>query len=183
MAKCRVCGIELTDENWLPYCKKKNLHICKFCNRQYRNQRYEANKEKRKEYNKKSSKRYREAHPERIKQFARQYYKAHKKERKQYLKQYREVHPEKIRQWNLKQKYGITLKQFDQMLKDQNNRCAICGKKFSKINLPNIDHNHKTQKIRALLCKRCNVAMGLLEEDPTLLDKTKLYITKYNNMV
>jgi hypothetical protein len=50
------------------------------------------------------------------------------------------------------------------MLQQQHNRCKICNKELYK---PHIDHNHKTGKIRGLLCYKCNHAMGLLEENIT----------------
>jgi len=66
---------------------------------------------------------------------------------------------------HLKCKYGMTFKQYNQMLKQQNDVCAICG----KVNLDGrrlfVDHNHKTGKIRGLLCKECNTKLGVLENE------------------
>ena len=101
MAKCKVCGAELTDENWRPSCKKNHDYRCIAC----------------------------------IKQYQKQYRESHKEEKKQYQKQY-----DRLR------KYGITEQKFNEMLKQQNNRCAICGQKFDKYNKPHIDHNHETGK-------------------------------------
>lgn len=58
----------------------------------------------------------------------------------------------------LKRKYGISLKQYNKMLKKQKGRCAICGKKQSecKRNLA-VDHSHKPPyEVRGLLCTYCN---------------------------
>ncbi len=43
--KCRNCGIELTDETWLPSSKKVHAHICKFCERKRSQLKYIKNQE------------------------------------------------------------------------------------------------------------------------------------------
>ncbi len=58
---------------------------------------------------------------------------------------------------HLKNNYGISIEQFDEMLKLQNGTCAICGKKAEKEKRKLcVDHNHKTGHIRGLLCNFCN---------------------------
>ena len=79
----------------------------------------------------------------------------------------------------LKIRYGIDLTQYEKLLEEQKGKCKICGttkpgrkgiKRFS------IDHCHKTNKIRGLLCMPCNTAIGLLKEDPNLFDAAKQYL-------
>lgn len=54
-------------------------------------------------------------------------------------------------------KYGITLKQWAAMLKKQGGVCPICGKKQTDTKQTfHVDHNHKTGKIRAIICGYCN---------------------------
>lgn len=57
----------------------------------------------------------------------------------------------------LKKKYGISIKQYNKLLKQQKGCCAICGKteKENKQRL-SVDHSHKTNFVRGLLCKFCN---------------------------
>lgn len=55
----------------------------------------------------------------------------------------------------LLRKYGITEEQYEQILEAQAGKCAICLKKPRTRRLA-VDHNHKTGKIRGLLCSRCN---------------------------
>lgn len=78
-------------------------------------------------------------------------------------------HPERCRNSKLKQKYGITLKQYELMLKLQNGVCAIC-KQPEKAKGTNgeikhlaVDHDHSIGKIRELLCSKCNPMLGVLE--------------------
>lgn len=77
-------------------------------------------------------------------------------------------------------RYGITLGEYNQLLKDQNGGCAICGtadvgkgrKYFC------IDHNHKTGKVRGLLCPKCNQGIGLLQDSPRILITAAEYLKK-----
>lgn len=65
-------------------------------------------------------------------------------------------HPRYHRQWNLWSFYGLTLKQYDAMRKAQGNKCALCGSPQGKKKQFAVDHNHRTGKVRALLCTKCN---------------------------
>jgi hypothetical protein len=66
------------------------------------------------------------------------------------------------------------------MLRQQNFKCAVCGVDSKK--LPrrlSVDHDHNTKAIRGLLCYKCNMAIGLVNESPTILDAMKAYLQKY----
>jgi len=82
------------------------------------------------------------------------------------VKQYREANVDKIkitqRIAHLKHKYDLSIDQYEQLLKDQNYSCAICDIKFE--NRPDVDHDHKTGKVRGLLCRRCNLVVGIFEK-------------------
>ena len=89
--------------------------------------------------------------------------------------QWREDNPEKWREikhrWWVYKKYGITREQYDEMFAAQNGVCAICGttdpSNGSRKRLFScVDHDHKTGKVRGLLCSRCNLRVGWYEEDP-----------------
>lgn len=71
-------------------------------------------------------------------------------------------------------KYGITLDQYNQLLITQGNKCKICGKTFIKT--PHIDHNHKTGKVRGLLCNKCNCLLGCADDNITVLNNCILYL-------
>jgi hypothetical protein len=75
-----------------------------------------------------------------------------------------------------KNKYGITQQQYDEMLINQNNCCAICGDKFTHENVPSVDHNHKTKEVRGLLCDPCNNGLGRFKENPNILRKAAKYL-------
>lgn len=58
----------------------------------------------------------------------------------------------------LKSRYGLTLADFDRIVESQGGVCACC-----KIRAPiDVDHCHETNKLRGILCRACNVGIGLL---------------------
>ena len=80
----------------------------------------------------------------------------------------------------LKTRYGITELEFKKKVLAQKNRCAICLRSF-KLTKCCVDHNHKTGKVRGLLCLKCNNAIGLLNDDPSIVKRAERYINKYAN--
>lgn len=81
-----------------------------------------------------------------------------------------------VKNTQLKSSYGITLSEYEMKLAEQRGNCAICERPASifKKGL-HVDHNHKTGKIRGLLCTNCNTRLVASLEDP-LLDKAKAYL-------
>ena len=78
-----------------------------------------------------------------------------------------------VRAKNLKQLYGISSEVYQAMFLAQNGVCAACGQpettldfRTKQVKNLQIDHCHKTGKVKALLCKECNNALGLLHDDP-----------------
>ena len=77
----------------------------------------------------------------------------------------------------LKTKFGITLEDYDNLHIKHNNSCALCNTPESELLTKLcIDHCHTTNKVRGLLCDACNVAIGLLKDDKTLLTKAIKYL-------
>jgi hypothetical protein len=66
--------------------------------------------------------------------------------------------------------------EYDKLLLSQNGRCAICKKPpYTKKGLM-VDHCHRTGTIRGILCSRCNSALGLLDDDPALVEQALEYL-------
>ena len=83
----------------------------------------------------------------------------------------------RTKECNLIKNYGITLEQYNELLLQQNHKCAICGK--DEIQLKRklaVDHDHKTGKIRGLLCNNCNIGLGNLQENINILKKCISYL-------
>ena len=54
--------------------------------------------------------------------------------------------------------------------------CTICGEEDNLV----VDHDHKTNKIRGLLCNKCNKGLGLFKDDPDLLEFARIYVLASN---
>ena len=111
--------------------------------------------------------------------------------RRRYLRE-REKRNEASREWHrknrdrvrdirLQREFGITAADYEQMLVDQGGKCAICGstdpagkhgKRFA------VDHCHETNKVRGLLCGRCNVMLGNAKDDPGTLRAAADYLER-----
>ena len=101
-------------------------------------------------------------------------------------RRFTDAHPGKRRafnrRWELK-KVGFTSELFEQLLQEQNGLCAICnielttGKKTRTDACA--DHCHATNTARGILCKRCNCALGMLDDKPERLIAASAYLTKW----
>jgi len=83
-------------------------------------------------------------------------------------------------------RYKITKMEFEKMLEKQKGKCLICGRYFDKLNFPqhtHIDHDHKTGKVRALLCNNCNVILGNAFDNPLVLINAMKYLKKHNKNI
>jgi hypothetical protein len=83
----------------------------------------------------------------------------------------------------LKQKYNITLQDYENMRIAQNFKCAICNKVETESynNKLCIDHDHKTRKVRDLLCDKCNVGLGSFLDNPKSLIKASKYLIRHRS--
>lgn len=77
-------------------------------------------------------------------------------------------------------KYGITQEQYDQLLADQAGHCPGCGTDDPGTKGWCIDHCHRSGRVRALLCNRCNTVLGLANEDPAILRMLADFIERLN---
>lgn len=73
-------------------------------------------------------------------------------------------------------KYGITLVQYHELLKEQGGKCKICGKEPKKRRLA-VDHCHENGHVRGLLCGHCNTALGGFRDKPGNLVRAYCYLT------
>lgn len=82
----------------------------------------------------------------------------------------------KYRKANPRWKYGITQADYDQMVIDQDGKCAICGTTPEKLF---VDHCHDTGNVRQLLCLLCNSGIGFLRDNTTILKSAVDYLTRH----
>lgn len=78
------------------------------------------------------------------------------------------------RKENLKYRYNLTVEDYEKMLAQQDGLCLICEE-----NLPmrsHIDHCHKSDVVRGILCPSCNTALGKFKDSPKLLRRAADYL-------
>jgi len=77
----------------------------------------------------------------------------------------------------IRKQYGITLEEYNNMLKAQDYKCAICGNQDEVEGRKlAIDHCHSTGDVRGLLCGKCNRGLGLFYDNQELLQQAIQYL-------
>lgn len=79
---------------------------------------------------------------------------------------------------NLLKNYNINADQYDSILKEQNEVCAICQKEELCNRLLAVDHCHTTKKVRGLLCTNCNMAIGKFQDNIEYLKRAVEYLER-----
>ncbi len=166
---CRKCGVE------------KEIHFF------YSTKRFEDGKMREcAECCKLHTRTWRLANPEKNKEITQRSYRKDIINRRMQMKIQRDSvkHTEKfkrqMRSNELHCTYGITLQDYEMISKSQNHLCAICGiPQSEQRRRMSIDHDHKTGKIRALLCSNCNVGIGNFKESPEILNKAIHYLNEH----
>lgn len=90
---------------------------------------------------------------------------------------YKEYYKKNNKNQNLKWNYGITIDDYNILFKLQEGKCKICERHQSEFKKAlHVDHCHKTEKVRGLLCSSCNRGIGYFKEDTNILNKAVSYI-------
>lgn len=160
---CSSCKIEKTSSD---FCKNSNRkdglhHACRICARKAYKKYSSKNRSKinatHKKYCLKNKEKIRLLHK-----------KEYQKNRAQYYNSY------------IKRTYGISIEEKNKIKIKQDFKCWIC--KDHEKNLTRglvIDHNHKTGKIRGLLCQLCNSALGKFKEDRAAILNAVKYLEEF----
>lgn len=88
---------------------------------------------------------------------------------------------EKFRDYSRQRRYGLTPEAFNELLDSQGGKCAVCGTNeyVGPGKCPHIDHDHKTGKIRGLVCVRCNVLLGMAQDQHERFIAAIRYLEKH----
>ena len=125
-----------------------------------------------------NKKEWREKNKEILKEKAKIYQKENREKLTELNRLWKKNNPDKTsilyRRYNLKKKYGISLEDYENLSKSQNNQCAICYKEEKLV----VDHNHTTGKVRGLLCNDCNRNLIAQREDPEIFRRAADYLEK-----
>lgn len=124
-------------------------------------------------------KKYREKNREKIREKQREYYQRTKAERVAWQKEYKQTTQGKLAQRyaHIKHKYGLSKEDYLQLLEKQNNVCAIClNPETIENSILCVDHCHTTGKVRGLLCRMCNSALGKFGDNLSNLKRAVAYL-------
>ncbi|MBX9392282.1 endonuclease VII domain-containing protein [Streptomyces sp. TRM72054] len=93
---------------------------------------------------------------------------------------------ENRRRWNLENFYGLSVADYNDLLRKQGGVCAICSRpermrRGEKLMRMPVDHDHKTGAVRGILCQTCNRAIGLLGDDAVLMRRAISYLLRHRN--
>jgi hypothetical protein len=83
----------------------------------------------------------------------------------------------------LQREYKINYSQYMEMLKSQDDKCAICGSEGFKMQAHHkiklvVDHCHSTGRVRGMLCHNCNRGLGLFQDSVQFLQSASSYLQK-----
>jgi hypothetical protein len=167
---CRACKV---NKPFIEYHKDKKVKDglnlrCKSCRLLKSKQYYEDNRERKKAYQAE----YALTHKEAYRANARKWYEKNREG--------------KYRDTRLRRTYGISLEEYNKMLKEQKGVCDICGReeraihnKSKKVKHLTVDHCHNTGKVRGLLCSTCNTGIGNLQDNIETVEAALGYLTKH----
>lgn len=104
---------------------------------------------------------------------------------KAYTKRYREEHPNYRREHykqgsHAKSQYGISLEEYNarrDKQKEEGDLCGLCKRPLGDD--ADLDHDHKTKQLRKFLHRKCNMALGLLEDNPKFFRQAAEYLEEY----
>lgn len=94
-------------------------------------------------------------------------------------REWHDSHKGRMTAYNRERKHNITQEEYDLMVKTQDGKCASCGNPPNGSRPLSVDHDHKTGKIRELLCNGCNSALGHAKESPERLIRLAVYTLKH----
>ncbi len=122
-----------------------------------------------------TSKSYYRSHKEQRSAYHKGFYLKHKKEIRERQNKFRNSHRELVTDRELKRRFGITLCEYKERLAAQGNVCAICNSPRNGMAL-SVDHDHKTGKVRGILCSACNTVLGHARDNINILEKAIAYL-------
>lgn len=91
-------------------------------------------------------------------------------------RKWEKANPNKVKCYRRKRtlaSYGISVEDYEQLMRNQKHKCAICKRKVKLV----VDHCHKTGKIRGLLCNTCNAGLGMLGDNKANLRRAVEYVS------
>ena len=82
---------------------------------------------------------------------------------------------EHLKSKRLEYRYGLSKEQYQQMVTDQQGKCLICEEPQTHLH---VDHDHKSNKVRGLLCGSCNRGLGMFKDSSLILIRASKYLKR-----
>jgi len=95
--------------------------------------------------------------------------------RRNWMRKQRKENPDRVRNYHFTHDYGLTVEERNAKAEKQEQRCMICRRLMPL----EVDHDHDTEQVRDLLCRPCNLAVGLLREDIATAENLVIYLKKW----
>lgn len=101
---------------------------------------------------------------------------------------WRDENPEYHKYHGLFRDYQITRESYEQMLREQDNKCLICEVELTEEARPQVDHDHECcpgakktcgKCVRGIICGLCNQGLGQFKDDEFRLRKAADYLKRY----
>lgn len=159
-------------------CHPDRPHYAKgLCEPCYKHQHYEENRERHLALGRK----WREENRQHKLELNRDWVERNREHKQKFDRDQRKAKPRLGYSQKLLRRYGISLAVYDEMLRAQNDACAICGRVPDKGDRRlSVDHDHTTNAVRGLLCNNCNLLIGLSRESPKILANAISYLKETN---
>jgi hypothetical protein len=154
-------------------------------NRERSRRHRKTDPEKLKEYFKK----YAEKNKDKIGAYHRAWYAKNSERIRAKAREWWKANPVRARRYNIGKSFKITASEYDALLSLQSGRCAICNmpetaidKRKGTVKRLAVDHCHKTDSLRGLLCQACNISIGRMNDDPCRLRKAADYVERHSSV-
>lgn len=95
-----------------------------------------------------------------------------------YHRKWDAANPDRIKHYHLKYHYGLSLKEYQAMLEQQQGCCAACLEPFQEDEKPYVDHCHTTKVVRGLIHMMCNTGLGHSGDSPEKLRRWADYLER-----
>ena len=185
----------MTSENVKPCIKCGGTELyadgrCAACRRESARKYYAANPEKERERDRKrhaadpakrreSTRKWRAANPEKVRESSRKRREANPGVGSENAKKWRVANPERARESmrvaNRKRNTGWTPEHESHAWEVQGGKCGLCGISLPSMQKATADHDHENGFARALLCKKCNLAEGMVKKSPEIVAQLEEY--------
>lgn len=124
------------------------------------------------------SAKWREKHPGRHTTYKKEWYQENKEQLRARMKERYHANPDRHREQKLVQTKGVTFAERDALFEAQGSMCAVCGTTEPK-RCWTVDHDHKTNQVRGVLCTNCNLLLGHAHDDTSVLASAISYLKQF----